>query len=118
MAEGTQYDMEEEDFESLMLESDVRGYFYKQQYSEEQRRLMEEQEAEDLPVADEEPGLGRVRADWWCLCSHCATTDTEIESVCCKAFQRCQFLLDEISESDEDTDLCVVNHPSFAPHMF
>ena len=46
MEEGTQCDMEEEDFESLMLESDVRGYFYEPQYSEEQRRLMKEQEAE------------------------------------------------------------------------
>jgi hypothetical protein len=26
------------------------------------------------------------------------------ESVCCKEFQRCKFLLDKISESDEDTD--------------
>ena len=61
MAEGTQYDMEEEDFESLMLESDVCGYLYEPQYSEEQLRLMEEQEAasaakaEHLAVADEEP---------------------------------------------------------------
>ncbi|KAK0141730.1 Cilia- and flagella-associated protein 221 [Merluccius polli] len=30
---------------------------------------------------------------------------------------RCQFLLDEIKESEDDTDVCVVDHPSFAPHM-
>jgi len=34
--------MEEEDFEILLLEYDVRGYLYELQYSEE--RLMEEQE--------------------------------------------------------------------------
>ncbi|KAG5281307.1 hypothetical protein AALO_G00069730 [Alosa alosa] len=43
--------------------------------------------------------------------------DTEQESVCCREFQRCQFLLDEITESEDDTDVCVVDHPSFAPHM-
>ena len=43
--------------------------------------------------------------------------DTEEESVCCKKFQRCKFLLDKNSESDEDTDICVVEHPSFALHM-
>ena len=51
MMEETKHDMEEEDFEVLLLESDVRGYLYEPQYSEEQLRLMEEQEA------DEEPGL-------------------------------------------------------------
>ena len=43
--------------------------------------------------------------------------DTEVESVCCKEFQRCRFLRAKISESDEDTDVCVVEHPSFAAHM-
>ncbi|KAK0138485.1 hypothetical protein N1851_024993 [Merluccius polli] len=77
---------------------------------DEQLRAMEEQEAAeaaaataeagDLPAADEEPAMARARADWWYLCSH-----------------RCQFLLDEIKESEDDTDVCVVDHPSFAPHM-
>ena len=68
MAEGTTHDMEEEDFESLLLETDVRGYLYEPQYSEEQLRLMEEQEAEaaaeaeDPPVASEKPGAGSS----WC----------------------------------------------------
>ncbi|KAK0148178.1 hypothetical protein N1851_012112 [Merluccius polli] len=128
MAEGTRSDMEDGDFEELMLESDVRGYLYEPQYSDEQLRPIDEQEAamaaaaataeaEDLPVVDEEPGIAQAKVDWWCLCSHCAPMDTEIESVCCREFQRCQFLLDEISESEEDTDVCVVEHPSFAPHM-
>ncbi|XP_055025174.2 uncharacterized protein [Misgurnus anguillicaudatus] len=121
MAEGNQNDMEEGDFETVVLESDVRGYLFEPQYSEEQLRQMEEQEAAAvaaavaLPVAGEELGLTRAGRNWWCLCSRCAPTDTEIESVCCREFDRCQFLLDEIATSDED--VCVVNHPSFAPHM-
>ncbi|XP_056449914.1 uncharacterized protein LOC130385435 [Gadus chalcogrammus] len=125
MAEGTGSDLEDRDFDDLMLESDVRGYLYEPQYSDEQLQLIEEPEAaaaataeaEGLKVADEEPGMARAGADWWCLCSHCAPMDTEVESVCCKEFQRCRFLLDEISDSDEDTDICVVDHPSFAAHM-
>ncbi|XP_077061941.1 uncharacterized protein LOC143714601 [Siphateles boraxobius] len=124
MAEETTHDMEEEEFESLLHETDVRGYLYEPQYSKEQLRLMVEQEAAaaaaeagDLPVASEEPGLARAGADWWCLCSHCAPTDTELESVCCQEFQRCRFLLEEMSEADKDMDVCVLNHPSFAPHM-
>ena len=56
--------------------------FTSPRYSDEQLRLMEEQEAttaaaaatagaEDLPVEDEEPGIARAGAEWWCLCSHC-----------------------------------------------
>ncbi|KAG1955401.1 NACHT, LRR and PYD domains-containing protein 12-like [Pimephales promelas] len=45
MTEETKHDMEEEDFEVLLLESDIRGYLYESQYSLEQLRLMEEQEA-------------------------------------------------------------------------
>jgi len=40
----SKHDMEEEDFEILLLQSDVRGCLYESQYSEEQLRLMEEQE--------------------------------------------------------------------------
>ncbi|KAK0147966.1 hypothetical protein N1851_012333 [Merluccius polli] len=114
MAEGTEYadgyNMEDWDFDEVMVETGVRGYLYEPQYSDEQLRAMEEQEAAeaaaataeagDLPAADEEPAMARARADWWYLCSH-----------------RCQFLLDEIKESEDDTDVCVVDHPSFAPHM-
>ncbi|CAL8342984.1 unnamed protein product [Merluccius merluccius] len=131
MAEGTEYadgyNMEDWDFDEVMVETGVRGYLYEPQYSDEQLRAMEEQEAAeaaaataeagDLPAVDEEPAMARARADWWCLCSHCAPMDTEQESVCCREFQRCQFLLDEIKESEDDTDVCVVDHPSFAPHM-
>ena len=66
MAGRTTHDMEEEDFQSLLLETDVRGYLYEPQYSAEQLRLMEEQEAAaaaeagDLPVASEEPRLARA----------------------------------------------------------
>ena len=70
MAEGTEYadghNMEDWDFE-VMVETDVRGYLYEPQYSDEQLRVMEEQEAaeaaaataeaEDLPAADEEPAM-------------------------------------------------------------
>ncbi|CAL8286173.1 unnamed protein product [Boreogadus saida] len=121
MAEATGSYIEDVDFEDLMFESDVRGYLYEPQYSDEKLKLLEEQEAasaaataeaEDLPVADEEPARARAGADWWCLCSHCAPMDTEVESVCCKEFQRCRFLLDKISESDEDTVVCVVEHPN------
>ncbi|CAL8397898.1 unnamed protein product [Boreogadus saida] len=109
-----------------MLKSDVRGYLYEPQYSDEQLKLLGGQEgaaaaataeADDLPVADEAPGMARAGADWWCLCSHCAPMDIEVGSVCCQDFQRCRFLPDKISESDEDTDVCVVEHPSFAAHM-
>lgn len=114
------YDMEDWNFEELMLETDVRGCLYEPQYSDEQLRPMEEQEAanaaaatpeaDELPAADEEPAVAGAGADWWCLCSNCAPMDTEQESVCCREFQRCQFLLDEITESEDDTDVCVVDH--------
>ena len=117
MAEGTEYadghDMEDWDFEDVLVETDVRGYLYEPQYSDEQLRVMEEQEAAEaatdtaeadalpaadhLPAADEEPATARAGADWWCLCSHCPPIDTEQESVCCREFQRCQFPLDEIT---------------------
>ena len=45
MAEGTGSDIEDGDFEDLMLESDVRGYLYEPQCSDEQLKLIEEQEA-------------------------------------------------------------------------
>ena len=73
MAEGSLSDMEDKDFEDLILGSDVRGYLYEPQYSDEQLKLLEETaaaaataEAEDLPVAEEEPGMARAGADWWC----------------------------------------------------
>ncbi|KAG5274854.1 hypothetical protein AALO_G00140890 [Alosa alosa] len=121
MAEGTEYadgcNMEDWNFEEDMVEKDVRGYLYEPQYSDEQLRAMEEQEAAeaaattaDLPAADEEPAMARAGANWWCLCSNCAPMDTEQESVCCREFQRCQFLLDEITESEDDTETRV-SHP-------
>ena len=62
MTEETKHDMEEEDFEILLLESAVRGYLYEPQYSEEQLRLMEEQEATACrgrgPCTDS--GAGRI----------------------------------------------------------
>ncbi|KAK0132473.1 hypothetical protein N1851_002425 [Merluccius polli] len=84
MAEGTEYadgyNMEDWDFDEVMVETGVRGYLYEPQYSDEQLRAMEEQEAAeaaaataeagDLPAADEEPAMARARADWWYLCSH------------------------------------------------
>ncbi|CAL8398126.1 unnamed protein product [Boreogadus saida] len=109
MADGTEYadghNMEDWDFEEVMVETDVRGYLYEPQYIDEQLRAMEEQEAaeavaataeaDDLPAADEEPSMARAGADWWCLCSHCASMDTGQESVCCREFQWGQCLLDE-----------------------
>ena len=120
--------MEDWDFEENMVETDVRGYLFEPQYSDEQLRAMEEQEAaeaaattaeaDDPSAADEEPAMARAGANWWCLCSNCAPMDTEQESVCCQEFVRCQFLLEEITESEDDTDVvCVVDHPSFEPHM-
>ncbi|CAL8338889.1 unnamed protein product [Boreogadus saida] len=105
-----------------MVDTNVRGYLYEPQYSDEQLRAMEEQEAaeaaaataeaDDLPASDEEPAMARAGADWWCLCSHCAPMDTEQESVCCREFQRFQFLLDEITESEDDTDAITANYPT------
>ena len=96
MAECTTHDMEDEDFENLLLETDVRGYLYEPQYSEEQLRLMEEQEAAAsaaaAAAAGDQPGADEKLR-------------TQIESVSCREFQRWQFLLDEISESDEHTDV-------------
>ena len=57
--------MEDWDFEEVMVETDVRGYLYEPQYSDEQLRAMEEQEAaeaaaataeaDDLPAAERSP---------------------------------------------------------------
>ena len=77
MAEGTEYahghNMEDWNFEEVMVETDGRGYLYEPQYSDEQLRAMEEQEAaeaavataeaDDLPAADEEPTMARAGAD-------------------------------------------------------
>lgn len=71
------------------------------QWSDEQWRRLEEQEAatvaaaagqQDLPVVDcEQSGLTRDRAHCWCQSLHCASVDTR-ESLCCREFQRYQFL--------------------------
>ena len=97
-AEG--HNMEDWDFEEVMVETDVRGYLYEPQYSDEQLRAMEVQgvaeaaaataKADGMPAADKEPAKARAGADWWCLCSHFAPMDTEQESVCCREFQRCR----------------------------
>ncbi|CAL8268940.1 unnamed protein product [Boreogadus saida] len=66
MAEGTEYahghNMEDWNFEEVMVETDGRGYLYEPQYSDEQLRAMEGQEvaeaaaataeADDLPAAE------------------------------------------------------------------
>jgi len=39
MMDKPNHDMEEEDLEIMLLESDVRGYLYKPQYSEEQVKV-------------------------------------------------------------------------------
>ena len=72
--------MEDWDFEEVMVETDVRGYLYEPQYSDEQLRAMEEQEAADaaaaiteadnLPAADEEPAMAR----WGRIGGACAHT--------------------------------------------
>ncbi|XDV17632.1 hypothetical protein PO909_023464 [Leuciscus waleckii] len=105
--------MAEEDFEDLLRESDVRGYLYEPQYSDEQLRMMEEQEVVGAAAAaeeqdllggqEEEPGQTRAGADCWCQCSRCAPMETDTESYCCREFQRCHFLLDEIAESADET---------------
>ena len=59
--------------------------------------------------------MARTGADWWCLCSHCAPMDTEVESAA-ENFKDVDFSWTK-SESDEDTDVRVVEHPSFALHM-
>ena len=130
MAEGSsEDDMAEGDFEELVRESDARGYLYEPHYSEEQLRMIEEQEAagaaavaeeRDLPGGiEEDPGQTRAGADWWCHCSRCTPMDTDRESYCCREFPRCHFLLEEIAKSADETapPACVTEHPSFGPHM-
>ncbi|XP_039681987.1 uncharacterized protein LOC120575335 [Perca fluviatilis] len=58
MAEGSsEDDMAEGDFEELVRESDARGYLYEPHYSEEQLRMMEEQEAAGAAAVAEERDL-------------------------------------------------------------
>ena len=103
MAEGTGSDIEDGDFEDLMLESDVRGYLYEPQYSDEQLKLLEEQDAASTAaIAEAVPaccGRGaRNGSNWGGLVvpvlSLCAYGYRG--RVCCREFQRCRFLLDEI----------------------
>ncbi|KAK9976719.1 hypothetical protein ABG768_021924 [Culter alburnus] len=120
--------MAEGDFEELLRESDVRSYLYEPHYSDKQLRMMEEQEAvraaaaaeeqDLLGTREEEPGQTRAGADWWCQCSRCAPMDSERESYCCREVQRCHFLLDEITESVDETAplACVTEHPSWRVH--
>ncbi|XP_055050357.1 uncharacterized protein [Misgurnus anguillicaudatus] len=129
MAEGFEVEVAEVDFEELLRESDVRGYLYEPQYSNEQLRMMEEQEAVEAAAApdeqdllggqEEEPEQARVGSDWWCQCTCCAPMETEKESLCCYEFHRCQFLLEEMADSAHQTAplACVTQHPSFEPHM-
>ena len=94
MAEGNGSDLEDRDFDDLMLESDVRGYLYEPQYSDEQLQLIEEQEAaaaataeaEGLKVADEEPGMARAGADWWCQWTQDKSLSAAENSSCANFF--------------------------------
>ena len=86
------------DFENLLLDSDIQGYLYEPEYSQEElRRIEEEANAaaaeQALPVAvDEEPDCAGV--NWWCTCLLWSPIDTNTESLCCSEFQLCQFLLE------------------------
>lgn len=83
--ESAQYDIEEEDFGSLMLESGVCGYLYKPHYSEEQPR-----QKTCLPRTRSPDwlGLGRTGGAGDLTMQLRTATNTEIESVCGKEFQR------------------------------
>ena len=54
MAKGTGSDIEDGDFEDLMLKPDVRGYLYEPQYSDEQLKLIGEPEAAAAATAKAE----------------------------------------------------------------
>ena len=107
------------DFENILLDSDIQGYFYEPQYSQEESRQMEEEAAaaaaeQALPVAeDEEP----QHAGGVPVCSVRLWTHRHTESLCCSKFQRCQFLLEEMAESGEDGAMCVTSHPGFTAHL-
>ncbi|KAJ8016078.1 hypothetical protein DPEC_G00003420 [Dallia pectoralis] len=118
-------EMEERYFEDLLRESDVRGCLYEPQYNETQLRLTEEQgaaaaEEQSLPgVMRKSPyrvELGRTAG----ASALAVRLWTQIESRCCCEFQRCHFLLEEITESALETGppACVIEHPSFDPHEF
>ena len=78
------------DFENLLLDSDIQGYKYEPEYSQEELIQKEDEVAvaaaeQALPVAeDEEPKRAGLL---------CSPIDTNTEALCCSEFQQCQFLL-------------------------
>ena len=67
MAEGTGSDIEDGDFEDLMLESDVRGYLYEPQYSNEQLKLINRRRLRLLRLLQprQKTCLSRARSPEW-----------------------------------------------------
>ena len=79
------------DFENVLLDLDIQGYYYEPKYSQEELTQMEEGAAaaaaeQALPVAeDEEPEHAGLL---------CSPIDTDTESLCGSKVQQCQFLLE------------------------
>lgn len=61
---------------------------------------------------DEELELDRAGVDWRCLSMHCSAIETKTESLCCREYQWCQILLEEVAES---ADMCNITSKLCAP---
>ena len=127
MAEGTEYadGHNMEDWVEVVVETDVHGYLYEPQHSDEQLRAMEEQEAaeaaaataeaDDLPAADEEPAMARAGANWWCLCYHQWTENKSLSAA--ENSSGANFLWTK-SRNQRMTQMCVLSITRVShPHM-
>ena len=109
-----------------------QGYLFEPEYTEEQLRQRDEDEAavaaadaarQAAIVAGAEAEEQSVGNDSWCLCTNCMPMETERDLLCCHEFPRAQFLLDELLDERDAAGgapgqpICVTVHDSFGPHI-
>ena len=122
MAECEFFD-EDEDFLNMLAESSVQPYMFEPEFTDEEIQQRErEQEERDTAdsgatAAPEPEGPPRAFNTDWCECGRCQPMPTEIESLCCKRWQRVQFVFDELPADTETARVCVSDHPSFSAHL-
>ena len=119
--------MDEEEFDdffSNLAASTVEPYLYEPEYTEEE---LEEREAAaagaaaasaatSVDSAAPEPER-RANSNAHCKCGRCPPMPTEKESLCCREWDRAQFILEDLPAAIEGTGPCMTTHRSFFAHI-
>ena len=99
--------MDKDTFYSVMADSDIKVYVFQTEYMAEEMQRKDAEAVAALAVQEDsegadhpEPELLRANSDSWFLCSNCPPMPKETESFCCNEFQRGQFLLDAVANSE------------------